>query len=447
MLAFLALLTAASAGTPLSVAPVEWSSLASEQPGAGATVRAWIMEEVARAGRSGEAALNLAAFVSSAECHAGEPQECEVAVRWKLADRATGIARYSVLTRGLGAGLEAATRDAAVRLLGRSAFAAAADAGGAPLPSATTVRRCPAPPLPLPAGMRAALAATVFVEHGGGSGSGVVISPDGVILTAAHVVAGSGEVKVRTQKGTAVAARVLAIDPRQDVALLRAPGAEWSCLPFTPQPAEVGTELYAVGSPLGEALEFSVSKGIVSGARRVGDVRFLQTDASLNPGNSGGPLIGIDGTLLAIVSWKVAAEGLEGLGFGVPVDAAALTLSLAWGEATVESTAPPVLASVAAAEVRDVDDAPRLDARATPAARATRRRGTTIGGALLAATGAAFVIGTAATYEVTPTMTSSQWTLLQVGNTAGWIGLAGGGALIVVPLLVNGPGAAITVGF
>ncbi len=354
-----------------------------------------------------------------------------------------------MLTRGLGSNLEAATRDAAVRLLGRVAFQSAADAGTGPPPAATQVRRCAAAAQPLPAGMKAALGATVFVQHGDASGSGVVISPDGVILTAAHVVAGLGEVKVRTQRGTAVVARLLAIDPRQDIALLRAPGDAWSCLPFTREPAEVGTELYAVGSPLGEALEFSVSKGIVSGARRVGDVRFLQTDASLNPGNSGGPLIAIDGTLLAVVSWKVAAEGLEGLGFGVPVDAAAQTLSLSWADTTVEAPAPALLASVSPmAEFRDVDDAPRLEGSSTGAvATPASKRGMTIGGVLLAAVGGAAVLGTALTYEATPTMTEGEWTLLQVGNTAGWLALGSGSVLMVVPAFLDGPGAAVSVRF
>jgi S1-C subfamily serine protease len=373
---------------------------------------------VTRAGRGGAATLGLSAFVSTATCTTRSSTTCEVAVRWKLVDRATGGSRYTVLTRGVGRDLEAAVRDAAVRVLGREAFAAVADASAPPPPAPTTVRRCAAAPEPLPAGMKAALAATLFVEHGGGTGSGIVISPDGFVLTAAHVVAGPGDVKVRTRKGTAVVARVLAVDPRQDVALLRAPGADWACLPIAAEPAEVGTELYAVGSPLGEALEFSVSKGIVSGARRVGDVRFLQTDASLNPGNSGGPLIAIDGALLAVVSWKVAAEGLEGLGFGVPVDAARVTLAIELGETSVEPAAPTaILATASLAELRDVDDPPRegTDAAAPPGNRAAL----TLGGLLLAGAGTAAVVGTALAYESTPEMTATDWTLLQVANTAG----------------------------
>ena len=87
------LLTAAVAGTPVAVEPVEWSSIAQEQPAADAGVRGWVREEVDKAGRAGEGTLALTAFVSSAECAARGGSSCEVAVRWKLVDVATGAAR------------------------------------------------------------------------------------------------------------------------------------------------------------------------------------------------------------------------------------------------------------------------------------------------------------------------------------------------------------------
>ena len=90
-------------------------------------------------------------------------------------------------------------------------------------------------------------------------------------------------------------------------------------MPVSAGNPERGTDLFAVGHPLGEGLSFSVSRGIVSGFREMDGVRFIQTDASLNPGNSGGPLLDMNGHLVAIVVWKAVGADLEGLGFGVPI--------------------------------------------------------------------------------------------------------------------------------
>ncbi|MSQ04133.1 MAG: serine protease [Myxococcales bacterium] len=136
--------------------------------------------------------------------------------------------------------------------------------------------------------MKAVLGASVFVESPGGTGSGVVVSPDGWVLTAAHVVSGQTEVKVRTRTGTAVPGRLVAMDVRQDVALMRAKGDTWACLPLAKAPAEVGDELYAIGSPFGEAFEFSLSKGIVSGvADRCQLEPWQQRGAAGRPGGFG----------------------------------------------------------------------------------------------------------------------------------------------------------------
>lgn len=434
----------ALAAAPVAVEGIEWASSAHARPGDGVEPATWIANELTRAERGGPSPmLGLSGFAAAAECTNRPSAQCEVAVRWKLREVATGAARYTVLTRGLGPDVEAATRDAVLRLLGREAFVTAAEAGAAAPAEPVTVRRCAAVAQALPGGMKAALAGTVFVEHGGGTGSGVVLSADGFVLTAAHVVAGAGPVKVRTQNGTSVEAEVVALDPRQDVALVRMPGSEWVCLPTARAPADVGTELYAVGSPLGEALEFSVSKGIVSGARRVGDVRFLQTDASLNPGNSGGPLIAMDGTVVAVVSWKVAAEGLEGLGFGVPVDAAAAKLAITWADhSDPPRLAPGVVLAGAPGEVRDTDDLPRSETK--PVDRKAKATGLRVGGGLMIAVGAAALLGSAVVYEGAPMIGTGDWASFQAMNTLGWVGIIGGAALVVTPAFLSGPGLGVT---
>lgn len=409
-------------------------------PTEGGTPTEWVrqrLEEVERFGTN--TGLALHAMVTEAECvPVGKERSCEIAIRWTLRDPATGETVYTGLTRGLAADEEASVGDATDRLLGRQPFLAAIDAMKRTAPPEVVLRRCTEPPHALPSGMKLALGATVFVEVPAGTGSGAVVSPDGWVMTAAHVVSGQTDIKVRTRTGTSIPARVVAMDVRQDVALLRAEGDTWACLPLAGAPAEVGDELYAIGSPLGEALEFSVSKGIVSGARRVGDIRFLQTDASLNPGNSGGPLVGMDGSVLAVVSWKVAGEGMEGLGFGVPVDATVEKLSLRWGDVSVEPEAPLVVGDVREM-VRDVDDPVRSKA----IAKRSTRQAPLIAGTVIGAAGATLVLITWATYEANPSMTDVQWTMLQVTNTLGWAGVIGGGALIVVPLLTDTPGVAV----
>ena len=445
----LAWVASAAAAVPIRLDPVERASgaglPASVEPD---SLTEWVGESLEAAEHSSaQAQRALHAMVTSVSC--GRERggtTCEVGVRWQLRDLASGTETYAVLTRGLGrAGpseeaeaVEEAVADATRRLLARPRFTETLASTTGMRPPPITVRTCADPPPSLPSGLELALATAVFVEVPDGTGSGVAISPDGWILTAAHVVNGQDDVKVHVRNGTSVRARVVALDNRQDVALLRAEGDHWACLSFTPAPAEVGTELYAIGSPFGEALDFSVSKGIVSGARRSGDIRFLQTDASLNPGNSGGPLVDLEGHLLAIVSWKVAGEGVEGLGFGVPVDAVEATFSLRFGEGSVEPDEPWIVAPVQ--RISDTDDPARRSV-----AHSSRHVGTNIGGAIVGSVGAMFILGTWASYAMTPEMTQGDWTQLRVVNTVGWVGLASGAGIVAVPMLTaNDAGALLT---
>lgn len=452
----LSLVAVVTAAEPIRLDAVEWSGLADvPAPEPKATVTDQVREALDLAGHPAlPTAQVLRARVTSADCVSRQgTRSCEVAVSWALRDAATGDELYVVTTRGLGSTDEAspapalrdAIDDATDRLLARERFASQLRAGSGARPPPVTLRACTDPAPALPAGMKAALAAAVFVEVPDGVGSGVVVSPDGWILTAAHVVRGQSGVKVRVRNGTSVPARLVALDSRQDVALLRADGEAWACLPFTPAPAEVGTELYAIGSPLGEALEFSVSKGIVSGARRAGDVRFLQTDASLNPGNSGGPLVDLSGHLLAVVSWKVAGQEVEGLGFGVPVDAVSHAFSLGFGPRSVEPDEPFLLEPLQ--RVVDVDDAARLP-------RGSGRHGGGDGGghggaiaagSVLGGVGTLVVVVTWGMYAVADEMDEAEWRRLQLVNTLGWAGMAGGAGVILVPTLTSASaGAALT---
>jgi putative serine protease PepD len=171
------------------------------------------------------------------------------------------------------------------------------------------------------------------------TGSGIVLSADGVILTNHHVVsaADGGEITVRFSGERPIAsARVLGTDARSDLALIRAEGVS-GLRPAKlgdSSRARVGSPVLAIGSP--EGLEGTVTAGIVSAVNRdlrVGGedaqppvtYRAIQTDASLNPGNSGGPLVNMAGEVIGVNSAIYAgrtADERTGLGFAIPINQA-----------------------------------------------------------------------------------------------------------------------------
>jgi serine protease Do len=171
----------------------------------------------------------------------------------------------------------------------------------------------------------------VLIQVGTTHAAGFFISDDGYILTAAHVVSNVDKVLVKTKAGREWEAKVIRVDEAQDIALIKATGTGFHSLRLeTKQQASLGTELYVIGSPLSTELSFSLTRGIVSGHREINGFRYIQTDASLNQGNSGGPMLTKDGRVVGIVSWKVVVPGVEGLSFGVPADLVGKRLNIQW---------------------------------------------------------------------------------------------------------------------
>ncbi len=154
-------------------------------------------------------------------------------------------------------------------------------------------------------------------------GSGVVISPEGLIVTNEHVIAGAAEISVRFLSGRQEQAEVVGSDADSDLALLR---VNAKGLPFLPVAEQddllIGETVIAIGNPLG--LENTVTVGVLSARdRTVSSPRsnrvytdFLQTDASINPGNSGGALVDLDGRLIGI-NTAIVGEA-QGIGFAIP---------------------------------------------------------------------------------------------------------------------------------
>ena len=200
-------------------------------------------------------------------------------------------------------------------------------------PGEFTALRCDAEGPALPAESERALNSAVRIETDEGTGSGFFISPDGLLLTAAHVVEGEDEVNVVSQDGSS-SGTVLRVDSAMDLALVRVDASGRDCLRLAEGRASVGSDVFVIGSPGGEALSHSMTRGIVSGYREVDGVVVLQTDASINAGVSGGPVVSAAGDALGVVSYKLVGEGMEGLAFAVASEQVGESLGLTFGDAT-----------------------------------------------------------------------------------------------------------------
>ncbi len=161
-----------------------------------------------------------------------------------------------------------------------------------------------------------------------GSGSGIIISGDGYIVTNAHVVGGSTGIEVVLHNGDRYEAWLVGIDTRTDLAVLKieANGLTYATFGNSDQ-IEVGETVIAIGNPGGEELAGSVTKGIVSALNRTiktqadgYSLNCIQTDAAINPGNSGGPLVNEFGQIIGINSAKLVQTEYEGIGFAIPIN-------------------------------------------------------------------------------------------------------------------------------
>lgn len=158
-----------------------------------------------------------------------------------------------------------------------------------------------------------------------GAGSGVIISQDGYILTNNHVINGANSVKVRLRDGTEYDATIIGSDSDNDIALLKVNATGLSPATFGDSNSlAVGDYVVAIGNPLGE-LGGTVTDGIISAlARKVTiedtQMTLLQTNAQVNPGNSGGGLFNANGELVGIVNAKQSATEVEGIAFAIPIN-------------------------------------------------------------------------------------------------------------------------------
>jgi serine protease Do len=171
------------------------------------------------------------------------------------------------------------------------------------------------------------------LEHG--VGSGIIISPDGYIVTNNHVVDGAVNVKVTLNDRRVLDAKVVGVDKLTDLAVIKIDGHDLPCLQWGDSSTlKPGQTVLAFGSPFGMAFQDTVTRGIVSAVNRQNpfsdDARkpggFIQTDAAINPGNSGGALVNAHGELVGINTFIISDSGsFAGAGFAIPSQIAKAT--------------------------------------------------------------------------------------------------------------------------
>ena len=166
----------------------------------------------------------------------------------------------------------------------------------------------------------------VQVTTGVGSGSGFILSSDGLVITNEHVVSGETSVSVWLTNGRRHDADVLDRDPTSDLALLRIDGWSFEAIAVgNSDTIRMGDEVLALGFPIADTIgtNLTVTRGIISSTKTENGVRLLQTDASLNPGNSGGPLVNLDGEVIGVNSSRIeetdSGRPVTNIGFAVSV--------------------------------------------------------------------------------------------------------------------------------
>jgi S1-C subfamily serine protease len=398
---------------------------------------------------SEEARFLLGGTVTELDCdRRAFPKEhrCRIGIIWELKDRELAKVTYVALTRFAGRRKSGEGQLLAQDLLlgsFRSLLSRREFVGALwrrePSPAVVAAdrrsfARCAAPEHVMPRSAEAVLQAGVVVADEAGHGSGTFISPDGLVVTAAHVVQTSRQIKIKMRSGETLAASVLRLDRAHDVALLRAHGlsAKVPCLAVRTDAMAIGEDVYAIGAPLDRALAFTVTRGIVSGYREVKDVTLLQTDASVNVGNSGGALVDGSGRLVAVTTSKAFGSGVEGVAFGVPAAVGLGALGAVPGEASDPRIFEPVVPRAEPERpLPYVDYADPIPGERSGSSKGSARTPWFIAGGVSLGLGTLFLVSSYDADADDPSAVERAGTQ----KTLGWGGIVVGGALIAVPFV------------
>ena len=159
-----------------------------------------------------------------------------------------------------------------------------------------------------------------------GVGSGVIFQSDGYIITNNHVIAGAKEIIVSLSDGNTITGKLIGTDEMTDIAVVKVDAKDLPTATLgNSDEVVVGEPAIAIGNPMGLEFQGSVTVGVISALNRTLDlndrrVKLFQTDAAISPGNSGGALVNADGEVIGINSAKLATNGVEGMGFAIPIN-------------------------------------------------------------------------------------------------------------------------------
>ncbi len=165
-------------------------------------------------------------------------------------------------------------------------------------------------------------------QYGSGTGTGIVMTEDGYIMTNHHVVEDGTTFHVTTHDGVRYEAELVGSDPSTDIAVLKIDATGLDAAEFgDSSEIIVGEPAIVIGNPLGETFWQSMTEGIISATERTIEsegyiMSLIQTSAAVNPGNSGGPMINSRGQVIGVINSKIGAEDVEGIGFAIPVNTA-----------------------------------------------------------------------------------------------------------------------------
>ena len=177
------------------------------------------------------------------------------------------------------------------------------------------------------------VAISTYLNQGGyqqaiGTGTGIIMSEDGYIITNAHVIEDGNQITVTLNDGTEYQAQVVGSDSKVDIAVIKVEATGLTAGNFGDSDSLVhGEPAIVIGNPLGMDFAGTITDGIISSTSREVKIdnyimNLLQTNAAVNPGNSGGPLINCRGEIVGVVSAKISVDDVEGIGFAIPINTA-----------------------------------------------------------------------------------------------------------------------------
>ena len=165
-----------------------------------------------------------------------------------------------------------------------------------------------------------AVGGVVTIMNSAGTGSGVLVSGDGYVLTNSHVVGDDKEVRVRWSDGIEGLAQVERVSKNRDIAIIKTNPRDRTPLAIKRGPVTPGDRVYAVGSPNGKAFQGTVSSGVISAERVIDGLRYIQSDVSISPGSSGGALLDESGSVIGItVAFYLNGGRPAGLNIFIPI--------------------------------------------------------------------------------------------------------------------------------